>query len=168
MPERLWATWRIAYIEQTKKVSGKECIFDALPRESNDRENLILYRGKTAFIILNAFPYTNGHLMVVPYKHTEDMSALSDEELLEVNQLVAKSISWLKKAYNPDGFNIGLNLGDAAGAGIKDHIHWHVVPRWSGDTNFMSVTADTRVMPESLQSTYDRIKRAIEHEHPNL
>ena len=132
------------------------------PKQEDDKKNLILHRGKTAFVLLNAFPYTNGHLMVAPYKHTAEMSDLSDEELLEVNQLVAKCLGWIKKAYGPDGFNIGVNLGKVAGAGIPDHIHWHIVPRWDGDTNFMTTVGEVRVLPQSLEESWERLRRQVE------
>jgi len=160
MSERLWAPWRFHYIENSSPKGG--CIFVDLPAEDNDRDNLILYRGTTAFVMLNGFPYTNGHLMVAPYKHTADMEELDEAELLEINKLVARSLGWLKEAYKPDGFNVGVNLGSAAGAGIPSHIHWHVVPRWEGDTNFMPVVGDVRVLPQSLGESYDKLKRVID------
>ncbi|HWA82190.1 MAG TPA: HIT domain-containing protein, partial [Fimbriimonadaceae bacterium] len=155
--------WRFAYIEQPSTgLPGGGCIFVDLPAQENDRENLLLFRGKKAFVMLNAFPYTNGHLMVAPYRHTADMDALDDDELLEINQLVALSVRWITDAYRPDGFNIGVNLGRAAGAGIPTHIHWHIVPRWNGDTNFMTTVGDVRVLPQSLSDSYDRLKLAAE------
>lgn len=157
--KQLWAPWRITYIEQGDKFEG--CIFCVLPEQMKDRENLILYRGKTAFVMLNTYPYNNGHLMVAPFKHTADMYELTDEELLEINHLVRYSMRLLSDLMNPDGYNLGVNLGRVAGAGVKDHIHWHIVPRWNGDTNFMPVIADTKVMPESLQSTYDKLLAKI-------
>lgn len=163
MGERLWAPWRLEYIKKARKGKG-ECIFVELPRQSDDRKNLILHRGEHAFVMLNAFPYTNGHLMVAPYLHTADLADLSDEEHLEVGHLIRDSVRWLTAAYEPDGFNIGMNLGVAAGAGIADHLHWHVVPRWQGDTNFMPVVGDVRVLPESLEETYDRLHAIIEQE----
>lgn len=162
MSERLWAPWRLSYIEKPTPQGG--CIFVDLPAQDNDRENKILFRGRTAFVILNAFPYTNGHLMVAPYKHTAEMSDLGDEELLEINQLVSRCLGWIQTAYRPDGFNIGVNIGHAAGAGIPTHIHWHVVPRWEGDTNFMGVVGDVRVLPQSLEDSYDRLREAIIHD----
>lgn len=162
MAERLWAPWRLSYIEKASDAGGG-CIFVDLPAQANDRENLILYRGKTAFVMLNAFPYTNGHLMVAPYRHTAEMSELTDEELLEINQLVAKCLEWIKATYKPEGFNIGVNLGHAAGAGIPTHIHWHVVPRWAGDTNFMTTVGEVRVLPQSLPESYDRLRQAVEN-----
>ena len=148
------------YIEQCDKIQG--CIFCVLPAQQKDRDNLILHRGKTGFIMLNSFPYNNGHLMVAPFKHTADMYALGDDELLEISHLVRYSVRLLEATMQPDGFNFGVNLGRSAGAGVVDHIHWHIVPRWNGDTNFMPVVADTRVLPASLQSTYDKLKEKIE------
>ena len=133
-----------------------------LPAQQNDRENLILHRGEHAFVMLNRYPYTNGHLMVAPFRHTGNMGDLSDAELLEVSQLVRDCVRWLTEAYHPQGFNIGVNMGRAAGAGIEDHLHWHIVPRWSGDTNFMSTVGETRVLAESLSDTYDRLRGVIE------
>ncbi len=160
MPERLWAPWRLEYIERASKTSPSGCLFVELPKQADDRRNLILHRGESAFVMLNAFPYTNGHLMVAPYRHAADMSALDDSELLEINQLVAASLRWIQSAYHPDGFNIGVNLGSAAGAGIPDHIHWHIVPRWGGDTNFMTTVGEVRVLPQSLEESYDRLRSA--------
>src|SRR5688572_1618092 len=163
MPERLWAPWRLEYIEKASKdPAGEGCIFVDLPKQQDDKKNLILHRGKTAFVMLNAFPYTNGHLMVAPYKHTADMSDLSNEELLEINQLVARCLSWIKAAYGPEGFNIGANIGKSAGAGIPTHIHWHIVPRWEGDTNFMTTVGEVRVLPQSLEESYDRLRKVVE------
>lgn len=163
MSERIWAPWRLTYIEKPSEegVSGS-CIFVDLPKQSDDRKNLILYRGEHAFVMLNAYPYTNGHLMVAPYKHTADMAELSDPELLEIGRLIANCIAWIKEAYRPEGFNIGANLGKVAGAGIPDHIHWHVVPRWAGDTNFMTTVGEVRVLPQSLDESWLRLREAIE------
>lgn len=157
--QRLWAPWRMKYIEQADETPG--CIFCEKPAEHKDAGNLILYRGKTAFFMLNAFPYNTGHLMVAPFKHTADMEGLDDEELLEISHLVRYTIRLLRAAMQPDGFNLGVNLGRTAGAGVADHIHWHVVPRWNGDTNFMPVVADTKVLPESLEATYDKLIQKI-------
>ena len=162
MAERLWAPWRFDYIAQAGKSGTGGDIFVDLPAEDNDRENLILFRGKTAFVIMNRFPYTNGHLMVAPYQETPEIGNLDDEELLEINRLIARCIEWLRAAYEPEGFNIGVNMGAAAGAGIASHLHWHVVPRWSGDTNFMTTVADARVIPQDLHDSYDLLKRIIE------
>lgn len=162
MSERIWAPWRLKYIEEAPKAEGESgCIFLDLPAQDDDRTNLILFRGRKAFVMLNAFPYTNGHLMVAPYRHTADITSLDDEELLEINQLVARSVAWITTAYRPDGFNIGVNVGRAAGAGIPTHIHWHIVPRWDGDTNFMGVVGDVRVLPQSLGESYDRLLTVV-------
>ena len=158
--DRIWAPWRMQYIELADKTEG--CIFCVFPSQDKDRENLLLYRGKTAFMMLNCYPYNPGHLMIAPYKHTSDMCDLSDQELLEVNRLVGSSVRLLTAVMEPHGFNVGINLGRTAGAGIADHIHWHIVPRWDGDTNFMPVIADTKVIPESLLATYDKLKEKME------
>ena len=160
MADLLWAPWRLQYIE--KDTSNGGCIFVDLPASSEDRANLILFRGEHCFVIMNAFPYTNGHLMVAPYKHTAEIADLDDQALLEINQMLGHCVRWIRVAYNPDGFNIGINLGKAAGAGIPTHIHWHIVPRWSGDTNFMTTVGQVRVLPQSLEDSYDRLKEIIE------
>jgi ATP adenylyltransferase len=116
--------------------------------------------------MLNAFPYTSGHLMVAPYKHTSRMDELDDAELLEINQLVARAMRWIEAVYKPEGFNVGVNLGQAGGAGIPTHLHWHIVPRWRGDTNFMTTVADVRVIPQSLESAYDHLKSAVDADAP--
>ena len=150
------------YILQEPK--PKECIFCTKPRERRDAENLILYRSRLHFVILNAYPYNNGHLMVVPYRHVAELEALTPEERAEMMEVVACSVRVLKQALRPDGFNIGLNLGLSAGAGIAEHLHVHLVPRWTGDTNFMPVLAETRVLPEHLQATYERLRPFFEGE----
>lgn len=150
------------YIEQPPAAPGTGDIFVDLPAQDNDRDNLILHRGATAFVMLNAFPYTSGHLLVAPYKQTAEIRGLSDAELLEIQQLLGQAIEWLRSCYGPDGFNIGVNLGKAAGAGIPVHIHWHIVPRWNGDTNFMTSVAEVRVLPQSLTESYDRLMLAKE------
>jgi ATP adenylyltransferase len=163
MAEQLWAPWRFDYVASSdSSPKGDGSFLSELPKQENDRENLILLRGNHAFVILNRFPYTSGHLMVAPYRETADMADLSDEELLEIAQLTAKAVGWLKKAYSPDGFNIGVNLGKAGGAGVPTHLHWHVVPRWNGDTNFMTAVGGTRVIPQSLESCYDLLKPLAE------
>jgi ATP adenylyltransferase len=154
--DRIWAPWRMQYIEKADRIEG--CIFCVFPAQENDRDNLVLYRAEKCFIMLNNFPYNPGHLMVAPYKHTADMYALDDEELLNVMKTVRYAVRLLSEVMQPEGFNLGVNLGRTAGAGIVDHIHWHIVPRWNGDTNFMPVVADTKVLPESLMATYDKLK----------
>ncbi|WP_099210217.1 HIT family protein [Thermococcus henrietii] len=155
----LWAPWRIEYIRSPKHDG---CIFCDFPKENLDKERLILYRGKHAFVIMNNYPYNPGHVMVAPYRHVANWEELTDEELLEIMKLTQLMIKAIKRAMNPDGFNLGVNLGRVAGAGIDSHVHLHIVPRWNGDTNFMPVIADTKVIPESLQEAYDELKRAIE------
>lgn len=156
--EQLWAPWRMQYISKADDpTNAGECIFCAFPAENNDEERLILLRGDRAFIILNAYPYSNGHLMVTPFHHTSDLNDLDDAEMLEMMALTRQGVNLLKKAFRPDGFNIGMNMGRVAGAGIADHVHIHIVPRWSGDTNFMPVLADVRVIPESLAAVYRRL-----------
>lgn len=161
MNENLWAPWRMKYIEKTGE-SGN--IFVDLPAANDDRSNLILFRGITAFIMLNAYPYTSGHLLIAPYRQTNDLPSMTDAELLEIHQLLAKSVKWLQIAYNPQGFNIGVNIGSASGAGIPIHLHWHVVPRWSGDTNFMTTIGEIRVMPSTLADSYDKLVEIIRND----
>ena len=136
------------------------CIFCEKPKEENDKKNLILYKGETGFIIMNRYPYTNGHLMTVPYKHTSKLSELDPTERLELIDLTSMCIDILG-AFKAEGFNVGMNMGTAGGAGIGDHLHFHIVPRWSGDTNFMPVIADVKVMPEYLEDTYETLSREI-------
>lgn len=157
--ENLWAPWRIEYILGKKP---KGCIFCDKPAESRDEENLILYRGKYHFIIMNAFPYNNGHMMVVPYRHTDTLSGWQPEERHEMMELADLGVELLRKLMRPDGFNLGINMGLVAGAGVADHIHLHVVPRWNGDTNFMPVLSDTRVISEALRATYGKLKEKLE------
>ena len=155
----LWAPWRIEYICGGK---NEGCIFCDKPKEGKDKENLILYKGESSFIIMNRYPYSNGHLMAVPYRHTNNMSELDDSERLELMNLTTKCIEILN-VMNPDGFNVGMNLGTAGGAGIDDHLHFHIVPRWNGDTNFMPLIADVKVMPEYLEDTYKTLSEQIKN-----
>ncbi|MCC6444463.1 MAG: HIT domain-containing protein [Armatimonadetes bacterium] len=157
--EKLWAPWRMAYIE-IEAPAG--CIFCDKPAQDRDEENLILYRGSEACVFLNLFPYNNGHLMVVPYQHIASLSELSGSERLEMMDLSARCTEWLKTAFHPDGFNVGINLGRVAGAGIADHLHIHVVPRWNGDTNFMPVLGDAKVLPDSLQNTLRKLRAVVD------
>ena len=151
----LWAPWRMELIARGEQPPG--CIFCDLPKASADRENLVLGRTGRTFAILNRFPYNNGHLLVVPRSHTAELGGLPAEENQELAEMLRVAVKLLEKAYTPQGYNIGMNLGRVAGAGIADHLHWHVVPRWVGDTNFMPMLADTRVMPEHLSATYERL-----------
>ena len=153
----LWAPWRIKYITGDKE---EGCIFCKKPKEGNDKENLILYTGETSFIIMNRYPYSNGHLMTVPYKHTNSFSDLSQDERLDLMNLTAKCLDILQ-VIKPEGFNIGMNLGRTGGAGIDDHLHFHIVPRWSGDNNFMPVIGNIRVMPEYLEETYETLRKYL-------
>ncbi len=155
----LWAPWRIEYITGEK---DNGCIFCNKPKEGNDKENLILFKGETSFIIMNRYPYSNGHLMAVPYRHTNNMSELNGDERLELMNLTTKCIEILD-IMNPDGFNVGMNLGTAGGAGIDDHLHFHIVPRWNGDTNFMPLIGDVKVMPEYLKDTYKTLSEQIKN-----
>lgn len=152
--EKLWAPWRMEYIRSTKP---KDCIFCKKPKEQNDRENLILWRGSLSFVIMNFYPYNNGHLMVVPYRHLADLQNLTESENAELMAGLAECTNILQQAFQPDGFNIGMNLGRVAGAGIDDHIHFHIVPRWSGDTNYMPILAHTKVVSEGMWETYDSL-----------
>ncbi len=154
MAEFIWAPWRIEYILGEKE---KECIFCYKPRQARDKENLLLYRGKHNLIMMNLYPYNPGHLMVAPYRHIQSLDVLDDSEMLEHFRLTDWCVSILKEVMDPHGFNIGINLGRVAGAGIEDHIHTHIVPRWNGDTNFMPVISDTRAVPEALAATYDKL-----------
>ncbi len=150
----LWAPWRMEYILSEKE---KECIFCTKPKEDKDRENLILYRDERVYVIMNKYPYNNGHLMVVPYFHTSSFDGLSEKELFDLIKITRFSVDCLKRAFNPEGFNIGVNIGQAAGAGIEEHLHIHVVPRWVGDSSFMTVLAEVKVIPEHILQTYDRL-----------
>ena len=156
--KRLWAPWRMRYILGEK--TG-ECLFCAKAKESKDRENYIVYRGQRGFIILNIYPYNNGHLMIAPYQHVASLEDLGEETLTELMLLLNKSLRLLRQVMDPQGFNIGINLGKAAGAGIVEHVHIHVVPRWEGDTNFMPVFAETKVIPELLDQTYEKLLSAL-------
>lgn len=155
--QRLWAPWRMEYIQAEQEHTPIDCILCALPRAQTDRDNLILWRARRSFVMLNKFPYSPGHLMVMPYRHTADLDLLSPEELTELMLSLRHAVGCLRQAMMPDGYNIGINLGHTAGAGIPDHVHYHVVPRWDGDHNFMPVLAETRVIPQHLSQTYDQL-----------
>ncbi len=153
--KQLWAPWRIPYIKSQKETG---CILCDKPKEKRDRANLILHRAQEGFVMMNLYPYNNGHLMVSPYQHASSLEELPGNVLGELMLLIEKSVVALRKSSKPDGINVGLNLGSAAGAGIADHLHFHLVPRWGGDTNFMTVTSEVRVIPEALKETYRRLK----------
>ena len=160
--DQLWAPWRMELIEKGSPHQG--CIFCDLPRSANDRENLVLGRTQHTFAILNRFPYNNGHLMVVPRAHQGELHALAREENDELGESLRVAVRLLGRAYAAQGHNLGMNLGRVAGAGIADHLHWHVVPRWNGDTNFMPVVGDTKVMIEHLGASWDRLRPLFEKE----
>ncbi len=154
--QQLWAPWRMAYIAGIdKKETG--CVFCSKPADTQDRENFILHRGKTCFVVMNLFPYTNGHLLVIPYDHVSDIGLLDRKASSELWDLLCLSRNALVQAFHPDGFNIGMNLGRSAGAGIDAHLHAHIVPRWNGDTNFMPVFGDVKVISQGLQEAYDAL-----------
>ncbi len=157
---RLWAPWRVEYIRHSRK---KECVLCTAPAEGDDESTLIVHRGKWNFILMNAFPYSPGHLMIAPFRHTADLDGITREESNEHYELVKLGVSLLRMATHPDGFNVGLNLGRVAGAGLDQHLHTHIVPRWLGDTNFMPVLSNTRVMSEALHSMYGRLREVLPH-----
>lgn len=164
--KRLWTPWRMAYLKAPKGAETGDCIFCGKIKESieKDRANLVLVRGERAFVMLNLFPYTNGHMLVAPFEHTGELESLDPETLKDMMLLVGKGIRALRRVMNPQGFNVGANLGRVAGAGVEDHVHLHVVPRWNGDTNFMPVLADTRMIPELLPQTYESLLEAFKSE----
>jgi ATP adenylyltransferase len=153
----------MAYLKAPKGSVTGGCIFcdKVRDRVEKDRDNMVLLRGERAFVMLNLYPYTNGHMMVAPYQHCTELESLDDETLKEMMLLMGRSIRALRRTMNPQGFNVGANLGRVAGAGVDDHVHFHIVPRWGGDTNFMQVLADTRMIPELLPQTYDDLLAAF-------
>ena len=155
--DRLWAPWRMQYIQGIDK-KDEGCVFCTKPSEKNDRENLILHRGHSSFVVMNLYPYNNGHLMVIPYAHTSDILSIDPEASSEIWKLLCLCKLVLTKAFKPDGFNIGMNLGRSAGAGIDQHVHLHIVPRWNGDTNFIPVLSETKVISQTLHETYDALR----------
>jgi len=155
--EKLWAPWRMTYIKQAKKNKG--CLFCKKLKEAKDEENYILVRSKLAFVMLNIFPYNSGHLMIVPIRHVGEVEDLKTKESREMISLLQKSIKAIKRAYQPEGFNIGMNLGRTAGAGVLHHLHIHVVPRWNGDTNFMPIIAESKIISQGLRETYKQLKK---------
>ncbi len=157
MSKPLWAPWRLEYIEQADELEG--CLF-CLASSANDEEGLVVHRGERAFALLNKFPYASGHLLVAPYRHVGEFGEVEGEEALELHRLAQQAIAALAETYAPQGYNLGWNLGRIAGAGIVDHVHLHVVPRWAGDTNFMPVLADVKVIPEALEDTRRKLAGA--------
>ena len=158
---RIWAPWRLAYVKDASKDTEEGCIFCVKPEEDDDRANLIVHRGEHSFVILNLYPYTNGHLMVAPYEHIASFQELSPETIAEMMALAQRAMARLEDVYDPHGYNVGINQGRVAGAGVEHHIHLHVVPRWGGDTNFMPVIADTKVMPQTLEQSYEALRGAF-------
>lgn len=161
--ERLWTPWRAEYVTATPRTdedtpAETECFFCENPQLNTDGETFILHRGETSYVLLNLYPYNTGHLMVAPYDHGGDLLALPEETSMEMLSLTRKGIQGLTEEYRPEGFNVGMNIGRPAGAGAPDHLHMHVVPRWTGDTNFMPITSGTKVLPETLQQTYARLR----------
>lgn len=155
----LWTPWRYAYVSNAEKSSG--CVFCEAAKGSDDEKNLVVHRARYCFVILNAYPYTPGHVMVVPYAHVDELTKLPAEAASEVMALSQRMEGLLRELYRPDGINLGMNIGKAAGAGIAGHIHMHVLPRWVADANFVSVVCETRVLPEILEDTWKRMKAAF-------
>ena len=161
--EHLWSPWRLEYLVQP---GAEGCIFCAAAAGEEDRENLVLLRGERAFLILNRYPYNNGHFMTVPYAHVASLEDLDAATLTEMMMLLNRGLAALRAAMGPDGFNVGANLGRVAGAGIDDHVHIHAVPRWAGDTNFMPIVGNMRVVPQTWLQTYDQLRAALEEQTP--
>lgn len=169
--QRMWSPWRSQHIERLSDAAetwpqDDRSLFARLAAEDRDEENLIVWRGEAVFVIMNLYPYNNGHLLIVPYREVARYEALTHAEQVEIATTIERCIRWLETALRPEGFNIGLNIGTAGGAGVPDHLHVHVVPRWSGDTNFMPTTADLKVIPEALRATYEKLRAAQERADP--
>ena len=158
--KQLWAPWRMVYIDQGTKELG--CVFCNKSKESDPREALVVAQTAHSLVMLNKYPYNNGHLLLAPKRHEKNLTSLSGEEYSDLNETLRQSVDIVRKALNPGGINLGMNLDRCAGAGIEDHLHWHVVPRWEGDNNFMPVVAETRVIPQHLLESYDRLKPYFE------
>ncbi|HEY0728628.1 MAG TPA: HIT domain-containing protein [Pyrinomonadaceae bacterium] len=157
--QRLWSPWRSKYIASGVDSQKEGCVFCSIAADPDgDAANFVLHRGEHAFVLLNLYPYITGHLMIVPYLHTSEFDSVAKEITDEMMDLAKRSQTALREVYSPSGFNMGMNLGSAAGAGIADHIHIHVLPRWSGDTNFMTTVGESRVIPEALEVTYQKLK----------
>jgi len=156
--ERLWSPWRAKYVTTGVDSNSSTCVFCAIAADSkNDEANFVLHRGQYVYAVLNLFPYITGHLLIVPYQHISQLDATAKETTDELMDLTKRAQTALREAYQPSGFNIGMNLGTSAGAGIPDHLHLHILPRWSGDTNFMTTIGETRVLPEELKDTYGKL-----------
>ena len=158
--ERLWSPWRSKYIASSVDSQADECVFCRIAAQTDqDETNFVLHRGEHAFVVLNLYPYISGHLMIVPYLHASELDAVAKEITNEMMDLAKRSQTALREVYSPSGFNLGMNLGSAAGAGIADHLHIHVLPRWTGDTNFMTTVGEARVLPEALELTYSKLRQ---------
>lgn len=157
--DRLWSPWRYRYVSTCG--GGDGCIFCDKPSAGQDAENLIVYRGQHCYVLLNLYPYTNGHLMIAPFAHEAELDRLPSEAAMEMMSLAQQAVAHLKSVYKPHGLNVGMNLGECAGAGVAGHLHLHILPRWVGDANFMTVVGETRVMPEELSETYRKLKAAF-------
>lgn len=162
--KQLWAPWRMAFVEKASRLSG--CIFCEKPALKQDTKSFILRRGRHAYVLMNIYPYNNGHLLIAPYRHIAAIENLPEPVLLDMLQLAQASLKALRKAYAPEGFNLGVNQGKVAGAGIEHHIHLHIVPRWGADTNFMPILGETRVLPQHLEASYARLKAAFGEKRP--
>ena len=157
----IWSPWRFQYMAEVTQGKQPECFFCAAVKSTHDEETLVVYRGKKAFVILNRYPYTSGHVMIVPYAHVAELNLCDPEALKEMMELAQRLEAAFRTNYGPDGMNLGMNLGKAAGAGVAGHLHLHMLPRWIGDTNFMTVTGETRVQPEELQTTFEKLSKAL-------
>jgi len=164
--DKLYSPWRSKYIESFKPGNEKEegCLFCRIASENKDKENLLIHRSKSSYIIMNLFPYNSGHLMIVPYKHASTLGELNDEENLDCMNMLNLATKLLNETIYPHGFNIGVNIGRVSGAGIENHVHFHIVPRWDGDTNFMPVLNDVKIVSEAMEDTYKKLKKAVEAE----
>ena len=162
--DKLWSPWRSKYIESFKPGGKTEegCLFCRIAKENRDKENFVIYRGKSAYIVMNLYPYNSGHLMIVPYIHLPSLKELDDQTKLECMKLVDLGIEALEKSIYPQGYNVGVNIGKCSGAGIDDHVHFHIVPRWSCDTNFMPVLNDVKLISQAMEDTYGKLKGALE------
>jgi ATP adenylyltransferase len=169
--ERLWAPWRLDYVQNSDESKSAEateapakpsCFLCAYRDSDQDAENLVVHRNELAMVVVNRYPYNNGHLLITPNAHKAKLQELSDAELLSCNQLLQLMLNTLDPVLSPDGYNVGLNLGRVAGAGLPGHIHWHIVPRWNGDTNFMPVLGDTKVIPQSLEAFYEIVTKQLQ------